>query len=38
MPPLYLPGVSLIGEMVYGKIAKRRKKCTHEKCMMGRKT
>ncbi|MBI3331663.1 DUF393 domain-containing protein [Candidatus Peregrinibacteria bacterium] len=33
-PFLYLPGVSFIGNNVYKRIARNRRKCTHERCAM----
>ncbi len=31
-PFLYVPGVKIIGDAIYAKIAARRKTCTHESC------
>ena len=31
-PFLYLPGARPIGDVIYARIAERRKKCTHESC------
>lgn len=31
-PFLYLPGVQFIGDRVYARIAKGRKRCTHDSC------
>lgn len=33
-PFLYVPGVKLIGDRIYAKIADRRKTCTHESCKL----
>ena len=31
-PLLYLPGVRPIGDVIYARIAQRRRSCTHESC------
>ena len=31
-PFLYLPGIAHLGRRVYGRVAKRRKRCEHENC------
>mgnify|MGYP001221512393 CR=1 FL=1 len=31
-PFLYIPGIPVIGRIIYAEIAKRRKKCDHESC------
>jgi len=34
VPLFYLPGITQIGRRIYAHIADRRKKCTHEKCLI----